>query len=238
MALLKAEKITCILEERAVLNSVSFTLDEGEILGIIGPNGAGKTMLLNVISGFVRVSEGSIHFNRMEITHKPPYRLSRLGIKRTFQIPRPLKEQTVIENVLLAYVMAGRKLGKLNAVVEKVNSILEQVMLIDKRDILAADLTLSEQRRLELARTLAGNPRLLLLDEVGAGLSPAMITYIQDLLEKLNKSGVTIILVDHFLNLSVQLAHRVIALDNGKIIAEGLPQKVLDSPRVREAYLG
>ncbi len=237
MALLELENITYITQDQIILDSISLSLHRQEILGIIGPNGAGKTSLFDVISGFIRANSGTIRFQGLDVTGYPPHRLCRMGIGRTFQIPRPLKELTVFQNVLLACLM--NKTGHHGEnVVERVDNLLEQLDLTTKRDTFAGKLTLSEQRKLEIARALGCNPKLLLLDEVAAGMSPFMAEKIVNLVKELNKGGLTIIMIDHFISMTTRLANKIIALDSGKKIAEGVPQEVLNNAQVKEAYLG
>ncbi|HDM77962.1 MAG TPA: ABC transporter ATP-binding protein [Deltaproteobacteria bacterium] len=238
MALLEVDKITTYRGSQKVLDSVSFSVEEKTMVGIIGPNGAGKTTIFDAISGFFKPGKGRISFERIEITHFPPHRIAKMGLGRTFQIPRPFKEQTVFENVLLGHLMSRPGLIDPDEVITETNIILEKLELSSKKERLAGELTLSEQRRLEIARALATNPRLLLLDEVAAGLSPAAIDRLVNLLKQLNSQGMTIVIIDHFLNLTMQLASNVVVLDSGRKIAEGRPDEVLNMRLVRDAYLG
>ncbi|MGQ9484877.1 MAG: ABC transporter ATP-binding protein [Desulfosoma sp.] len=225
---------------RTVLKDVSFAVHEGEIVSLIGPNGAGKTTLFNVISGLVRASSGDVIFMGRPITGWAPHRVCRAGIARTFQIARPFPEMTAEENVLIAMWFGKPPSQEPHAMAnkEKAAAWLHLVGLEEKRHTLGKELTLSEQRRLEVARALATRPSLLLLDEIAAGLSPYAVNQAAQLVQSLRERGMTILLVDHFLNLTARVSDRLVALDQGEKIVEGSPQEVLHHPEVLSAYLG
>lgn len=225
---------------RTVLKDVSFAVHEGEIVSLIGPNGAGKTTLFNAISGLVRASSGDVIFMGRPITGWAPHRVCRAGIARTFQIARPFPEMTAEENVLIA-MWFGKPPSQDPHVVankEKAAAWLHLVGLEEKRHTLGKELTLSEQRRLEVARALATRPSLLLLDEIAAGLSPYAVNQAAQLVLSLRERGMTILLVDHFLKLTARVSDRLVALDQGEKIVEGSPQEVLHHSEVLSAYLG
>jgi branched-chain amino acid transport system ATP-binding protein len=226
------------LEHRSILRGISLSVRPQEIVSIIGPNGAGKTTLFNVICGQLRPSKGSVIFHGTDITRWPPHRICRSGIARTSQIPRPFPEMTTLENVLIGIWFGKRQQHRSSHGTEKARELLELVHLSSKRDIPAKELTLSEQRRLEIARALATEPQLLLLDEIAAGLSPQAIKEAVELVKTLRQLGLTLVVIDHFLNLTSKVSDRLVAVDQGEKIIEGKPTEVLQSPEVISAYLG
>jgi branched-chain amino acid transport system ATP-binding protein len=235
--LLELRHIEAIWGPQRVLVDINLEAREQEIIGIVGPNGAGKTTLMSVIAGQTRSTRGVILFQGQDITAWPPHRRCREGISRTFQIPRPFPEMTAWENVAI-----GLRFGKPHRhdgfSRQHAVAYLEQVGLPHKADTLGRDLTLSEQRRLEVARALATSPRILLLDEVAAGLSPKMVRHVVSLVEKLRQQGLTLLIIDHFLNLTLEVSDRLVVLDRGEKIMEGPPQEIMRHPDVIGAYLG
>jgi branched-chain amino acid transport system ATP-binding protein len=235
--LLELRHIEAVWGHRPVLRDINLSLREQEVIGIIGPNGAGKTTLISVIAGQSRPASGAIFFRGQDITRWPPHRRCRAGIARTFQIPRPFPEMTAWENIAIG-LRFGRPAGHNGALREQALAFLEQVGLPHKADTLGRDLTLSEQRRLEVARALATDPCLLLLDEVAAGLSPKMVRQVVKLVDKLRQQGLTLIIIDHFLNLTLEVSDRLVVLDRGEKIMAGPPQDIIRHPEVVGAYLG
>jgi branched-chain amino acid transport system ATP-binding protein len=226
------------LQGRPILRGISLPVQPQEIVSIIGPNGAGKTTLFNVICGQLRPARGSVAFHGIDITGWPPHRICHLGIARTYQIPRPFKEMTTLENVLVGSWFGKKQQHSSSHGTEKAMELLELMHLASKQDIPAKELTLSEQRRLEVARALATRPQLLLLDEIAAGLSPQAIKEAVELVKTLRHFGLTLIIIDHFLNLTSKVSDRLVAVDQGEKIIEGDPGEVLQSPEVISAYLG
>ena len=223
----------------AALTDVSLKVSPTERLGIIGPNGSGKTTLINCISGSLRADAGSIAFNGVDITRLPAHRRARLGLARSFQIPRPFFSMTAAENVAvpIEYV---RHRGAPHAarVRREALALLEQMSLADKADLPAGALPQVDLRKLELARAMAADPSLLLLDEVMAGLSSAEVDEVLDIVLTLNRQGVTIIMIEHIMRAIMRFSQRVLCLDAGRVMAEGPPAAIAGDPMVQRIYLG
>jgi branched-chain amino acid transport system ATP-binding protein len=235
MALLSVEGIHKSFGGNRVLQGVSFRVEEGETIGIVGPNGSGKTTLINILSGVLRPDRGVVVFSGENISHWRAYRRARAGIGRTYQITRLFANLTAAENVMIPlYYGAGEKLGE-----DRIDEILELVGLYHKKHNYASDLSLAQRKRLELARALALRPKLLLLDEVFAGLNPVAVQEVVQLLQKLRQElGLTLIIVEHVLKALSRLAGRVLVLAEGKLIFEGSYEDMVRDERVIKAYLG
>jgi len=235
---LKAESLSKRFGGLVVIRNLSFALQEGEILGVIGPNGSGKTTLFNMITGFLKAEKGRLQFSGRDILNKRPSAICQLGITRTFQIVKPFMRLTALENV-----MAGRSYGRepahdLKQARREASEALDMVRLSEKKDVLAEHLQLIDRKRLEIARALAARPKLLLLDEVFAGLNPAEVEEALRLIDMIRKLGITIMIVEHVLKVILEVSERVLVLASGEKIFEGAAQEAINDRRVVEAYLG
>ena len=221
----------------AAVNNLSFDLAPGRIVGLIGPNGAGKTTLVNVITGVHRANAGSLRFNGEDVSRHRPFESARRGLSRTFQIVQPFSQMTVLENVAAGALYAGGAASRAQADDEAMEH-LRFVGLLAQADRLAASLTLPSRKRLELAKSLAMKPKLLLLDEVNAGLNSAEIGGAIELIRTIAQRGVTIVLIEHLMKVVFSLCDELLVLHHGELIAQGDPQAVANDSRVIEAYLG
>ena len=220
------------------LCEVNFEIVEGEIFGVIGPNGSGKTTLFNVITGFLKANSGRVTFMGKDITGLPPHQICRQGIARIFQIVKPFSQLTVLANVMVGGMYGRNPASSMKQAKEKGTEILNFVGLGSKTEIVASQLTMAERKRLELARALAAQPQVLLLDELMAGLNPAETETAMDLVNKIKGSGITVIMVEHIMKAVLGISDRVIVLNAGEKIAEGSPKEVVKNQQVIEAYLG
>ena len=234
--LLEANGLSKSYGSNRVLSDVSFEVRRGEVLGILGPNGAGKTTLFNLISGDVRADAGTIVFDGLPLGNQPPYARSRLGIGRTYQIPLPYSGMTTFENLLVSASFAGRKSEQ--AAYDHSAAVLELCELRDKANEMAGKLTLLDRKRLELARALASEPKLLLLDEIAGGLTDEEGKALVALMRKISSRGVTIVWIEHVLHALMAVADRALVLNFGEKIAEGLPREVIEDADVKRVYMG
>jgi branched-chain amino acid transport system ATP-binding protein len=217
------------------LAGVSLDVATGEIVGLIGPNGAGKTTLFHLISGFLRPDGGDVRFDGLSTRGLRPHQVCQRGLVRTFQIVKPFPALTVLENVRVGALARARTF---EAATRKAREVLGLVGLLDRADRPARGLTVADRKRLELARALATEPRLLLLDEVMAGLTPTETERVVDLCRTIQASGIAILLIEHVMRAVMTLSQRVVVLDQGRTIASGPPARIASDPRVVEAYLG
>ena len=234
--LLKVQGVSKHFGGFTALSEVSIAIAPGERFGLIGPNGSGKTTLINCISGSLRHDSGSIAFQGEEISGLPAYRRTRKGIARSFQIPRPFRSMSVLENLLVPYEYVVHL--KQSDAERQAMEILRRIGLADKAHALANQLSQVELRKLELARAMAAKPRLLISDEAMAGLSGSEVDEVLKILFSLNAEGITIIMIEHIMQAVMRFSQRVVCLDAGKIICEGAPAAIVANPEVQRAYLG
>jgi branched-chain amino acid transport system ATP-binding protein len=235
MALLEVERLTRYFGGLRAVGDLSFNLEQGEILGLIGPNGAGKTTVFNLITGFVQPSSGQIRLEGQSVVGLRPHAVTRRGIARTFQIVKPFPGLTVKENVTLAAFLRHPVRQDAEAAALEV---LERLGLSARAGDLASQLTLMDQKRLELAKALGTGPRLLLLDEPMGGLNPSEVDLASSLVESIRRTGVTIILVEHVMKAIMRISDRVVVVNQGEKLAEGPPAQVVRDPAVLAAYFG
>ena len=235
-ALLEVEGLTKRFGGFIALNRVSLHVKAGERFGLIGPNGSGKMTLINCISGTLRSESGTIRFTGHDITGLPAHQRTRLGIVRTFQIPKPFASMTVLGNLRIPIEYTARRHGA--DAVANAMEILELMGLAAKAQVVASALTQIEMRKLELARALAAKPKLLVADEAMAGLSSGEVDDILTILFRLNEQGITIIMIEHIMRAVMRFSERIVVLDAGERIAEGKPEEIIRNPAVEKAYLG
>jgi branched-chain amino acid transport system ATP-binding protein len=235
MSLLEIRNLNKKFGGLTVTKDLTATVEEGQIFGVIGPNGAGKSSLFNQISGYIKPDSGSVVFNGKEITGLPPYTLCKEGIGRTFQIVKPFGSKTVLYNVAVG---AFARISNRTEALKKAEEVVERVGLVKRRDVLAKNLTIVDRKRLELAKALATQPKLLLLDEILAGLTPSEVDEAVELIRQIRDSGVTIVMIEHVMRAVMALCDRVMVISYGEKIAEGTPEEVTKNPDVIAAYLG
>ena len=236
--LLEVQQVTKRFGGFQALTAVSFTVQAGERFGLIGPNGSGKTTLINCISGALRHDTGIIRFAGTNINTLPAHQRTRLGIARTFQIPKPFLSMTVLENLCIPLEYAASPGARNPDISAEALQILTHVGLASKAHVRPADLTQIDLRKLELARAVAAKPKLLISDEAMAGLSSAEVDDILAILFRLNERGVAVIMIEHIMRAVMRFSERVVVLDAGQKIAEGTPDQVIADPAVERAYLG
>ncbi len=235
---LRVEKVSKSFGGLMVIQQLSFSLEKDEILGVIGPNGSGKTTLYNLITGFLKTDEGKIEYLEKNITNQRPSAICKSGITRTFQLVKPFVGLTSLENV-----MAGRAYGRepakdIKHAEKEAIELLDLTNLTKKQNVVAAQLSLIDRKRLEIARALATRPKLLLLDEVFAGLNPSETEEALHLIMKIKGLGITLMIVEHVIKVILGVSHRVIVLSSGNKIFDGLPQDAINDRKVIGAYLG
>jgi branched-chain amino acid transport system ATP-binding protein len=239
MTLLEGKRVSKSFGGLMALTGVDFELRKGEILGLIGPNGAGKTTLFNLITGAYRPSSGRIAFQGKDISRSRPYAICRYGIARTYQLVRPFANLTVLENVLVGiYFGRGGGRDRREAAYREAERLLDLVGLGGKIKERAEHLTLMERKRLEIARALATQPSVLLLDEVIGGLNPTEIVQTMNLIRGLRDRGITIFMIEHVMKAIMGLSDRIMVLHHGELIGQGTPEQVANDQRVITAYLG
>jgi len=238
-ALLELDGVTKSFGGLVAVRNLSFSIGEGEILGLIGPNGAGKTTVFNLISGVYRPEAGSIRFDGKVISGLKPHEVSSLGVARTFQTVRPFARMSARENVMTGLLFGRGGINAPRRATQKALEMLESVSLLDKAEVRAGRLTLAEQRRLELARALATSPKLLMLDEVVAGLNHPEMNAMVDLLRRIQpERRMALIVIEHVMKAIVRLCNRIVVMNGGEKLVEGSPSEVMRDERVVAAYMG
>ena len=232
----ETRRLTKYFESLVAVNKVDFKLKKGEIVGLIGPNGAGKSTFLNIIAGLLKADSGRVIFKNREITNRKAHEICRIGIVKTSQIVKPFTNLKVIENVYLASIY-GAKRDKKYAL-KKAYELLEFFNLDSKKNYYAFQLNIQQRRRLEFARALATEPKIILLDECMAGLLPGEMDEMISIIKEINKQGITVVIVEHNIKAVLSVAKRVVVLNYGEKIADGPSEEVLNNTAVQEAYLG
>ena len=233
--LLEVNNLTKKFGGLTAVNDVSIYVNEGEIVGLIGANGAGKTTFFNMIAGEFPPTSGTIRFEGKEIQGQPGYKMCHLGIGRTYQIVKPFSTLSVLDNTVVGALLKDSNVKRAK---EKAREVVEMVGLGYRMDVVGADLNLPELKRMELARALATEPKLLLLDEVMAGLNPADSDKMIELVRDINKTGITIIIIEHVMKAIMRLSNRIYVLNQGHLISQGTPEEVSQDPEVIKSYFG
>ncbi len=235
MAFLETKNITKFFGGLAAVNQVSFKVEQGQIYGLIGPNGSGKTTIFNLINSYFPLTSGQIFFDGHDITNAKTHKICRLGIGRTFQVVKPLKRMTVLDNVIAsAYLHAKSK----SEAVKTAEETIEFCGLTPVMSKTAKSLPIASRKRLEITRALATKPKLMLLDETAAGLNPSESEQAIQLIKKIRDSGITIMIVEHIMKVIMSISDRILAINHGMVITEGTPEEVARHPQVIAAYFG
>jgi branched-chain amino acid transport system ATP-binding protein len=235
MKILEIDQLTKDFGGLRAVDRLDITIEDGMIFGLIGPNGAGKSTAFNCIAGLYSPTSGRVLYKEDDITSLKPYDVCRRGIARTFQLVKPFPTKSVLKNVTVGSFLWSKNI---NEAEEKALEVLEFVNLIDKKDVLGKSLTVADRKRLELARALATDPKLLLLDEVMAGLRPAEVDEVIAIIRKINERGITIFLIEHIMQAIMSLSELIVVIHYGKKIAEGKPEEIASNEQVIKAYLG
>jgi branched-chain amino acid transport system ATP-binding protein len=235
MKILEIDQLTKDFGGLRAVDRLDITIEDGMIFGLIGPNGAGKSTAFNCIAGLYSPTSGRVLYKADDITSLKPYDVCRRGIARTFQLVKPFPTKSVLKNVTVGSFLWSKNI---NEAEEKALEVLEFVNLIDKKDVLGKSLTVADRKRLELARALATDPKLLLLDEVMAGLRPAEVDEVITIIRKINERGITIFLIEHIMQAIMSLSELIVVIHYGKKIAEGKPEEIASNEQVIKAYLG
>jgi branched-chain amino acid transport system ATP-binding protein len=235
MSFLDVKKVSRFFGGLSALTNVSFEVNKGDIVGLIGPNGAGKTTLFNVVNGFYKPSKGEVFFRGRTISGLKPHQICQQGIARTFQVVKPLQRMSVFDNVLASAFLRTASRGE---AAELALDILQFTGLSEERNTISKGLPLGMRKRLEIARALATQPELLLLDESFAGLNPTELNESIQIIRKIREKGITVMIIEHHMKVIMSLSDRIVVLNYGEKIADGTPQEIRHNPLVVEAYLG
>ncbi len=235
MALLEAKEITKRFGGLVAVGNLSLSVDEGQILGLIGPNGAGKTTAFNMISGFYKADEGEIIFDGKKITDLRPDQICKLGLTRTFQVVKPFPQLSVLDNVMVG---AYNRTNDSKESKKKAEEIIEFLGMQDMEGMTAGSLSVAHRKRLEVAKALATDPKIILLDEAMAGLRPTETDEMIELVRQISRQGIALLLVEHVMKVIMSLAERIVVIHHGEKIAEGTPQQICQDKAVIDAYLG
>ena len=235
MQILKVENLTKEFGGLRAVDALSLSIEKGQILGLIGPNGAGKSTAFNCIAGVYPPTAGNIFFNGKSINNQKPWNLCKDGLARTFQIVKPFASKSVLYNVMVGSFATT---GKRHVAKEKALAVLESLNFAENKDLRAGNLTIADRKRLEIARALATEPQLLLLDEVMAGLRPSEVDEMVEILKTLRDSGITIFVIEHIMRAIMALSDHIVVIQFGKKIAEGTPTEITNNEQVIKAYLG
>lgn len=235
MSLLEVKDVSMFFGGLAAISNVSFSIQKGEILGLIGPNGAGKTTMFNVVNGFYNPTKGEVYFKDKKISGYKPYQICRLGIARTFQVVKPLQRMSVLDNVIASAFLRVKSRAQAE---ERAIETIKFAGLYDDRNVISKGLPLGKRKKLEIARALATQPEMILLDESFAGLNPSELDDSIGIIKKIKDRGITIMIIEHHMRVIMSISDRIVVLNYGEKIAEGTPHEIGSNPLVVEAYLG
>jgi branched-chain amino acid transport system ATP-binding protein len=235
MSLLEVKDVSMFFGGLAAISNVSFSIQKGEILGLIGPNGAGKTTMFNVVNGFYNPTKGEVYFKDKKISGYKPYQICRLGIARTFQVVKPLQRMSVLDNVIASAFLRVKSRAQAE---ERAIETIKFAGLYDDRNVISKGLPLGKRKKLEIARALATQPEMILLDESFAGLNPSELDESIGIIKKIKDRGITIMIIEHHMKVIMSISDRIVVLNYGEKIAEGTPHEIGSNPLVVEAYLG
>jgi branched-chain amino acid transport system ATP-binding protein len=238
MALLEGARVTKCFGGLTAVNEVDFGVEEGEIFGLIGPNGAGKTTLLNVINGIFPITSGELYFRGQRLNGLKSHAITHRGIGRAFQIVRPFEGLTAKQNVMVGGIFGARPRNNMKKAMEEAEKVLTFVGLKEKMDKQVTNLTIPDRKRLEIARALAMHPKLLLLDEVMSALNPKEVDDMMEMVQEVNRQGITILMIEHVMRAAMTICQRILVLHHGKRITLGTPQEISQNEEVLQSYLG
>lgn len=238
MSILEGKRVTKNFGGLSAVSEVDFEIEGGEIFGLIGPNGSGKTTLLNLINGIFPITRGEIYFMGQRLNNLKPHQITRLGIGRAFQIVRIFEGMTVEENVLVGSLFGSKIRKDIKTGKKEVEEVLDFVKLLAKKNFRTSEITIAEKKRLELARALVMKPKLLLLDEVMAGLNPKEVEDLMEMIFEINRKGITILVIEHVMKAVMGISHRIMVLHHGRRIALGSPKEISENEEVIKSYLG